>query len=1642
MKNLNVMGSRMRPARLRMRSVGLLCFVIAAATIFALPGAGPAAGSTSGLVAAYSFDEGAGSVLTDASGNGHDGTISGATWAGGHDGGALSFNGTSASVDLGALGTFYQNGFTLEAWLQKATTKKDVGVLGTWTPSGGPMIWIDHIVGDYQLTLGASGLQYYLDSGHPASVGQWQHVAATFDGSTARFYIDGTEVASRSVTYSVGTSNAWRIGGYGSPAGNFFDGLIDNVRIYNRALGASEIQTDMSQPVTSSLDTSPPSAPGTLTASGGVGQVGLSWGPANDNVGVVRYDVYRGTSAGFAPTVANRIAQPSGTSYTDGSLGPGTYYYKVAGEDAAGNLGPPSNEASGTSSADTTPPTSPNNVAASPSGNTVTLNWSASTDDVGVVGYDVYRGTSAGFAPTSANRIGQPSGTSFADTGLAAGTYYYKVAAEDSAGNVSAPSSDVTVMVADTTPPSAPSGLAVNAAGTTVSLTWNGATDDVGVVRYDVYRGTTAGFTPTGANRIGQPGGTTYADAGLVPGTYYYKVTAEDAAGNVSSASSAATATISDTTAPSAPASLTATGGAGQTTLSWSASTDDVGVARYNVYRSTTSGFTPGSGTRIAQPTDTSYTDPGLIAGTYYYKVQAEDAAGNVSGSSNEAQASVAGGSIAVSITSPTGGTLSGVQTVTATASASQGVAGVQFKVDGQNLGAEDPSAPFSISWDTRAELNDTHTLTAVARDSVGNTVASSPVGVTVSNAGVSAAGLQAAYGFDNGPLGTTALDSSGNYRTATLLGASWSAAGRYAGAVSFSGTANEVDPPPLGTFYKTGFTLEAWVYRQTSKLDTGIVGSWTSSQAGPMIWIDHINGDYRLTLGNSLSTYLDSGQPAAIGRWQHVAATYDGSTARIYLDGTLAATSTFTGNVGDSNSWRIGAYGSPAGGFFQGLIDNVRIYGRALSASEIQTDMASRIQPDRTPPTVTSLTPSDGSLGVGAGSSVTAKFSEPMQSSSLNASTFQLKDPAGNSVPATASYDSTTNAATLAPQVALQYGTVYKAVLQAGGALDLAGNGLAADAKTSFTVEASPPQILVVTSSSNPFGSYLAEILRNEGLDEFTTLDASLLSSTVLSNFDIALLGDTALNASQVTTLTNWVNGGGKLIAMHPDKRLAGLLGLTALGTTRANAYLKVDTSTGPGVGITGQTIQYHGSADRYSLNGATAVATLYSNATTATSNPAVTLRSVGSNGGQAAAFTYDLARSIVYTRQGNPAWAGQDRDGVGGPRPDDLFYGAKSGDVQPDWVDTSKIAIPQADEQQRLLVNLMTQMERSKLPLPHFWYLPRGLKAVVVMSGDDHSPTYTQGGTAFHFDRFEQESTPGCVVALWQCVRSTSYILPNSVLTSAQANSYTADGFEVALHPLIASCPTTILTQSQLSSYFDTQLAQFAANYPGLPAPTTSRTHCVYWPDWASTAKVEAAHGIRMDDNYYHYPGSWIGNKPGFLNGGGFPMRFADLDGSLIAVYQENTNITDESNPPLPATINTLLDNALGSLGYYGAFGVNMHTDSPTATPGEDAIVASAQSRGVPIISYRQLLGWTDGRNASTIRGLSWNAGTLTFVTTVGSGATGLQTMLPTQGPAGTLSAVNCAGNPVTYSVQTIKGIQYAMFNAITGTCQATYS
>jgi hypothetical protein len=122
------------------------------------------------------------------------------------------------------------------------------------------------------------------------------------------------------------------------------------------------------------------------------------------------------------------------------------------------------------------------------------------------------------------------------------------------------------------------------------------------------------------------------------------------------------------------------------------------------------------------------------------------------------------------------------------------------------------------------------------------------------------------------------------------------------------------------------------------------IVGSWTYADGGgPMLWIDGegLDDHVRLTLGTGIKNYLDGGHIHGDhlngGEWHHVAGTYDGTTARLYVDKQLVASKPWTANVGDSNSWRIGSYGADGSfGYFEGEIDGVAIYSRALAVDEL----------------------------------------------------------------------------------------------------------------------------------------------------------------------------------------------------------------------------------------------------------------------------------------------------------------------------------------------------------------------------------------------------------------------------------------------------------------------------------------------------------------------------------------------------------------------------------------------------------------------------------------------------------------------------------------------------------------------------------
>ena len=389
-------------------------------------------------------------------------------------------------------------------------------------------------------------------------------------------------------------------------------------------------------------DVAAPLTPAGLTATVNSGSVQLSWNATTDNVGVTGYSVYRGTTPDFTADDDSKLTDVAGTTYADPSAAVGDQYYRVAAFDAAGNVSPASAAVLATVP-DIVLPSVPTDVGATVAGTTVSLAWSASSDNVGVTGYSVYRGTTSGFTPAAGNKLADVSGTAYEAVDQPAGTQYYKVIAFDAAGNRSAASDPASAVVPDQVAPSAPTGLDVTVGANSVTLTWAAATDNVAVTGYSVYRGTTADFTADAGSKLADVTNRSYLDQPLAPGDYFYKVVATDAAGNVSDPSAARQATVAapDTTAPTAPTGLAAGVSSSTVNLTWTAATDNVGVTGYSVYRGTSAGFTPAAGNKVGDPTATSFSESSVPVGTWYYKVTAQDAAGNTSDPSAAAEATV-----------------------------------------------------------------------------------------------------------------------------------------------------------------------------------------------------------------------------------------------------------------------------------------------------------------------------------------------------------------------------------------------------------------------------------------------------------------------------------------------------------------------------------------------------------------------------------------------------------------------------------------------------------------------------------------------------------------------------------------------------------------------------------------------------------------------------------------------------------------------------------------------------------------------------------------------------------------------------------------------------------------------------------------
>ncbi|WP_394758087.1 reprolysin-like metallopeptidase [Flavobacterium sp.] len=431
-----------------------------------------------------------------------------------------------------------------------------------------------------------------------------------------------------------------------------------------------------------SSDTVAPTAPTTLAASATTQTTtNLSWTASTDNVGVTGYEVYRGTTL---------VTTVTGTTYTATGLTASTAYsFSVKAKDAAGNVSAASNVVNVTTLApvaDTSAPTAPTTLTASGTTSTTTnLSWTAATDNIGVTGYDVYQGATLKATVTT---------TSYAVTGLTSLTAYsFSVKAKDTAGNVSVSSNvvNVTTLAVTTsycasqgnstadekigrvtigTINNASTGTAgyenfsaistnvTRGAATTITITpsWTATTYAEGYAVFIDYNQngvfTDAGetvWTKAAATATPATGSFTIPATAILGATrmrvsmkYNAIPTACEAFsyGQVEDYTVNIVAGTADTTAPTAPTTLTASGTtATSTNLSWTASTDNIGVSGYDVYQGTT---------LKATVTTTTYAATGLTASTAYsFSVKAKDAAGNISATSNVVNVTtLAGGTV------------------------------------------------------------------------------------------------------------------------------------------------------------------------------------------------------------------------------------------------------------------------------------------------------------------------------------------------------------------------------------------------------------------------------------------------------------------------------------------------------------------------------------------------------------------------------------------------------------------------------------------------------------------------------------------------------------------------------------------------------------------------------------------------------------------------------------------------------------------------------------------------------------------------------------------------------------------------------------------------------------------------------------
>ena len=575
---------------------------------------------------------------------------------------------------------------------------------------------------------------------------------------------------------------------------------------------------------------------------------------------------------------------------------------------------------------------------------------------------------------------------------------------------------------------------------------------------------------------------------------------------------------------------------------------------------------------------------------------------------------------------------------------------------------------------------------------------------------------------------------------------------------------------------------------------------------------------------------------------------------------------------------------------------------------------------------------------------------------------------------------------------------------------------------------------ILIIATNAD-FGSYTGELLKTEGFNEFLldSLSDSKVTSEYLQQFDLVILAEAKIDQSGKDMLTEFVVNGGNMIAFRPDTVLADIFGMSLLEGTISEGYIAIDTSSEQGKGLPPKTLQFHGTADKYTVNSAKIIATLFANQTSIIGFPGIVCNDFGK--GHAVAFLYNLPKSIVYTRQGNPLFAGIEKDGIPGIRSLDLFADS--------WVDASKNTINQADQQMALLSKCIHYLSTYSKPLPHFWYFPDTLKCLITLTNDGEFNCETEFEPQFH-----DVDSMGA--------KMTLYILDVNKISKVWVDKWTAKGHEFAGHP-----DDTWEAENPVWNNMDSVL-QRKKNEIHAKYGLTMRTNVNHWfvwcgkdstkkQDFGAQAMLEEKNGIELDVNYPLYDinsnqGAFYLGTPGlnqgFHTGSGLVMKYANVKGKTINVYQHFNAVYDqqykESNNPegffncFKGLVDRSLDKEI-----YSFISIKAHNDEYFFSKKPLLkMLAYANSKGIPVWTAVNLLDFLKMKDEASFSEFKWSNNHLTFkLSSTLKNPNKLTFLLPLDHGDSKIKSININGKSRLLKYRKIKGSEYVLVTVTPG-------